>query len=425
MRVNLKNTTICACYIMRQLISVLFTSAIMSAMANAETSIPNENVRLTFSISDLYAPYLTSKENADVLKSLNSKVSVVVTYKHTSSKFKWTSNMSGVTGLISPGYIDNSTEQYRMFELSAQPGKQQVSGVDIPQSLAGNYIMDKLFVSVSPNVFFQQSGYRDLVQKELQNDNEKYSASFEYNVSFEDSSIPARITEHQECLSISTPLGIPDIPIPVVTNVEIHSNKIRLLNNIYHACPLVNTKYTSTSAVANGHLPAIRVASAQADIDFAGSDGVKFSSGALPVTEDMTRLYNSNDTGISAWVREYGQFEIFSISIRDEQSNAVGDVLPIQTESWSFYNKKLVKHYNEILYISTEKKPTDWIREGVYFQNGQQVGYVSKTQNCTGKECQKIQAKVKSQLAKSFEEQNSEVQGYKAIYVIQESSAGH
>lgn len=316
-----------------------FALIIINTSTCADASTPNKSLRLTFGISDLYTPYLTPKENADVLESLKNNVRVGVTYKHTSSKFKWTSNMSGVTGFISPGYVDSSTEQSRTFELSTD--KQWEPGVDIPQSLDGGYILKRLYISVSPNAFYQQSGYRDLVRKASKGDNEKYDPSFEYDVLIRtpDSTADANSSEHQQCLDILTPLGIPDIPIPVVVNATIDSKNIKLIGNNDHKCPLTRKNYTNTSSVISGHPPSVRIASAQADIDYSGADGVKFISGTLPVTENMARLYHSSSTSVSALVREYGPFEEFSINIRGDTTNSVGGVLPIQTESWNFFNK--------------------------------------------------------------------------------------
>lgn len=405
-----------------QLHHLLCVSVLLITNAHAENAIPKENLRLTFSISDIYAPYLTPKENADVLGSLNNEVSVRVSYYRSSSKFKWTSNMSGVTGLISPGFVDTSTEKSLTYNLSPEPGKQKVSGVDIPQTLGDGYILDKLYISVSPKVFFQQSGYRKLVEKASKNDDEKYNPSFEYKVINRNDDADTQGNEHQQCFSILTPLGIPDISIPVVTNVGINSKTIRLIDYDGNRCPLVNTKYTGAPAVINGHLSPIRIASAQSDIDYSAVDRVKFSSGILPVTPSMTRFYNRSNTGVSAWVREYGPFEIFSISIRGDETNAVGNAFPVQTESWSFFNKRLVKHNSEILYINTESNNVDWIREGVYFQHDNQVGYSSQTQNCIVKDCQKVMAEVKRQLALPYEEQSKEVESYRSLTLIPESN---
>lgn len=388
----------------------------LASAAGAQTS--GEKVHFTFAISDLYAPFLNPEENKKVAEGVMRETNLSATYKHRASKFTWTKNMSGVTGLFAPGSRDTSTTQTLALTLRPEEGEPGTLGVDLPKVLAGNYVLDSLFFTLPPDVVYQQPGYRKIVDKLSDPEKDPQpklpAPAFEYWVSFD----PGNQVEQQSCLFISTPFGFPDTAIPVVTQVKTSDKQIYLHQRMGKYCPFVNERNPESPDYTPGKLPPLRIAAAQASPDYTVTKGKISRWGLLPVTTGMTRWYHRNSEGAFASVTGYGPFERFAVRLRGDTQYPVKDTLLVRTETWDFFNHALIKYTSDINFFSTQQRAAPTIRQVIYFHDGKRVGGEQKTENCEAAECKKIAADVARQMARPFAELLQEVKDYRTLTLI-------
>lgn len=393
--------------------------ATMLLTATVSAAIPTGDMHFTFAISDLYVPYFSAAENAEVLQSFLAETSVVATYKRTTRSFSW----RDAAGILDPGFIDNTTEQSRTFKLRPESGQTKRLGAVMPQSLEGGYVLSKLFFTLSPDTFYHQQGYRAIAQK-LQDDGAKRdgdlpSPYIEFRVYQDEDGTPEAPVERQDCLDIYTPFGFPDTLIPLVIQTATHTKQLRLVRIMQDWCPLVNERFSEKPGAIPGRLPAARIAFAQAYIDYSTVKGKTFVWGSLPVTESMTRWYHRNSDGVYGSLSHFGPFERFAIRLRWDESYSVNGRLPVRTEEWSFFNQQLIKYANDVYYPETDKKEKEIsIEQAVYFQNGKQVWMESKVENCADLQCQKVLVDVKKVTEQPFETLLNEVQGYRDLTLM-------
>lgn len=404
-----------ACNVQRILVGLIINTVLMLPTACAVNS--DSAFHFTFGISDLYAPFLTKEENRAALDSLSTGAEITATFTRKTRKFRWTSNLSGVTGLFAPGFQYDYTEKYEKYTLSPESGNPGQLGADIPPSLEGGYVLSNLWIQVSPEGIYRQPGYRSLIQK-LPAKNQLHdlpSPTFEYLVSIDNSNKTDNRTEHQGCLFVSTPFGFPEVHIPVVTRVSTTSKRIILQEILHQSCPWIpkslNNKF-------DGRLPLARVAAAQSHIDFSTTFGSTSKGGKLPVTESMTRWFHRNKEGTYAGLNTFGPFEEFSMRLRWDNTYPSGDRLPIRTERWSFFNQKLVKYSADIFYNAPGYGKFSTAQETVYFQDGQLVGSKSDAEKCSEKACLSAHSELKRQTSRPYEEILNEVLTYRHLPYI-------
>lgn len=395
---------------------------LLTAAQVTEAAMPSGNLHFTFSITDIYIPLFTPKENATVLDNISIGATVIGTYKHTTHSFKWFTCMSGVACIPDPGIVENSTELRRTFPVKTEPGKPRILNVELPQSLDGDYLLAGIYISLSPDVFYSQPSYREIVQKILPKKQElsinSTPPSFEYLVNFAKSRTSDARSEYQDCLFFSTPYGFPEISIPIVTQVDINSKQVRLVRKMPGICPLINSNSIHTPMAIPGHLPFSRIAAAQTRIDFSTADGSTHIFGKLPVTEKMTRWYMRNNEGVFASLNELGPFQEFSIRLRGDTEHPANGILPIRTESWIFFKKKLVKYSSDILYIGATYKKNSIATENIYFYNSEQVWAETKIEQCEEQGCRNALTEIRSEMSKPYEVLQAEVQSYMQLGLI-------
>lgn len=378
-----------------------------------------------FGVSDLYSPVLSEKENKSVLESLTKGAVVTATYRHTTREFHWFATMDGVATIFAPGYTYTTKDDYRSYILIPEPDNRFVMGADIPVTLDGDYVLAELDVRLNPSLS-QQPGYLEAIKNLPKKDqrNPIYS-SFRYLVSLDNTRKENPLNERQGCLSVITPFGYPDTSIPVVTLVGTKLTEARLTHIINQPCPLTNVKINEKSLVSTGHLPPARIAAAQASLDYFTTKGVDKKWGSLPVTKEMTRWYQRNDEGVYASLKKFGPFELFSMRVRWDATYPEGKRLPIRTETWYFYNKKLVKYSGSIYYKSTDDKnyypstdDTMSAEEVIYFHNGKKVFNESEQDNCHAQSCQNALADIKKHSANSWGDLQGEAMRYMELPLI-------
>lgn len=372
---------------MKKAIFAVFIMCILSA--SCCLAVKNKNLHFIFGVSDLYSPVLSDKENKSVLESLTKGAIVTAIYRHTTREFHWFSTMSGVATIPDPGYKYTSKDDYRSYTLIPEANNRFIMGVDMPVSLDGDYVLAELYVQLKPS-FYEQPGYLTAIKKLPEKDLEfarefRSSSSFRYLVSLNNAKTENPLKERQGCLFVTTPYGYPDTTIPVVTLVGTKLINASLTYVLDHTCPLVDVKFNEKSTVLNEHLPPARIAAAQANLDYFTTKGITSKSGAIPITKEMTRWYKRNDEGVYATLKKFGPFELFSMRVRWDAAYPEGKQLPIRTETWYFYNKKLVKYSGSIYYLSTDHEKSMSADEVVYFYDEKKVFNENEQENCNAK----------------------------------------
>ncbi|MPV71374.1 hypothetical protein [Burkholderia sp. BE17] len=383
---------------------------------------PSKNVRITFGIRDLYAPFLTTKENAEVLSSLSTRTKVIATYTHTTHSFHLLGCEVGVGCWPAPHWSEDSTEQNRALPTriaaDANPGAPRAFSVEMPAALEGGYVLSGLYLEVPANTLYQQPSYRSLVKKITATpsalDRDPPDPAFEYLVHFEDYDPSQTRGDDQDCLFLSTPSGFPEIRIPVVVQLSTDSKRMSLERLMHDTCPLVGEDFGSQAGAAHGHLPPSRIAAAQVKIDLEGVHDAARLGGPLPVSEGMTRWFRRSSEGAYADLTEFGPLLQLSMRVRGDNAHPAYNVLPIRTERWTFFNDELVGYSGDIYYDTQAATVEDMntIHWDQYFHDGKSVLTKMEPTHCDEQGCKDAQAEILAEMSKPYDALQAEARSY-------------
>jgi len=379
---------------------------------NKKVAVPSGNVRLTFGITDLYAPFLTQDENARVLNSMPQGVEVFATYRHTKYSFRLARCMIGVGCVIFPGWDEKSTEQRRKFSAEITPdGTSSVPrtfSVDMPSSLDGGYVLSGLYIALSADELYSQPSYRALVEKIPAHllDRDPPKPAFQYLVDFREYETTQPRRRDQDCLFVSMPRGLPEIKLPIVVRIETDLKQMFLTRVMQRPCPLVGEYSANRSDAQSDSLPPSRIAAAQAQIDFAGARRANRFSGPLPVPEDTVRWSHRNNEGVRASLIEFGPF--VNLWIRGDNADSS------RAEIWSFFNDNLIGHSGTIFYAVREKdiEKIAFVRWDRYFHDGKSVWKKVVPEHCDEQGCENAQAEILSVMSKPYDALLTEARSY-------------
>lgn len=378
-----------------------------------EITVRPDTVHLVFSISDLYAPFLTPTESVDVLNSLVKSVEFVATYTHTTWSFQLSAGGADGVGGLYPGWYSKRTEQKRAIPVRIVSSTYPGFRAEFPQSLDGGYVLSELYITVSPDGFYDQPSYRSLVGKITAEpsplDRDPPPPSFEYMVDFRNRDHAQPRGDEQDCLFVLTPMNFPQISIPIVVQLTTDSKRMSLSRVMHRTCPLDGSELGDRTYVAPGHLPPSRIAAAQVNIDFDGVNDATRQSGLLPVNEGMARWFHRNKEGVYADLTTFGPFQQLWMRVRGDNAHPAYGVLPSRTEVWTFFNNELVGHSGDIYYSMSTDHQVHWHQ---YFHNGQSVGTKFVPTTCDEQGCRDAQAEIQSELSKPYDVLKAEALAY-------------
>lgn len=385
---------------------------------------PPGNFRFTFGVSDLYAPLFTPEENAAVLNNLAVDQKIYATYRRTTYTYALISCEVGVGCWPEPHWVEQSTEEKREFPVTTSPNKgpdgARTLSVDMPQSLDGGYSLAELFMTMSPNTFYRQPSYRALFAKtvtELSSlDRDPAPPTFDYLVSFSNEDQEPQDAHRQDCLSVQTPLGFPDISIPIVTHVTTSSKRMSLMRLFGNdPCPLADVDFSDAPGVVPGHLPLSRIAAAQVEVDFDTVHKATHLEGMLPVVASMPRWFQRGIDGVDAYLIEVGPFRRLTMRVRGDASHLVNGIYPsFRIETWTFFNDALVGYSGYISYDTQAEKVDDEpaIRWKEYFHDGKSVWSKIQPTHCDDQGCKEALAETSIQTSKVYEDLQAEARSY-------------
>ncbi|WP_146013963.1 hypothetical protein [Trinickia dabaoshanensis] len=380
---------------------------------------PARNVHFTFGVSDLYAPFLSPSENADVLSHLPEGAEVSATYQHTTYSYSLLSCMIGVACLPDPHWHSDTKEEIRLYPAKIEPyqanGKTRSFSVDLPQTLPGGYALEKLYLSVSADTFYRQPSYSALVAQTEKGsksslDDLKTPPAFEYLVSYLDHDLPQDVRYDQDCLDVMTPLRFPTVPIPVVTRITSDSNRMGLMRISSRSCPLIDSDLSDAPGFTTGKVPLSRVAASQSSIDFDGVAGATILSGRVTATEDMTRWQNEGKDGVGLYLVEFGPFR--QLEVRSYPDSARPSK-HIRIETWTFFDDALVGYSGEVFYPPADGADSDkTVQWKEYFHDGKPVWMQTTPAICDTPDCQSVLTEVNFSTTRPYGELQSEARSY-------------
>ncbi|KVC84439.1 hypothetical protein [Burkholderia ubonensis] len=357
---------------------------------------PPGTSHITIALTDLYMPFLTPAENADLRSRLPDHVEVVAHYVRTTTRYRLFSCSPGLGCLPEPQWHQQVDDEILRLPAKVTPragaDAARTISFDLPHRLDGGYSIAWFLVDLSLDALTRQPGYRTLVTKTDTPDYkplDPIAPSLEYGVSFEDHDLGAAPRYAQDCLDALLPVNVPEIAIPIVTALTTSSPRMSLsVRNM--RCPLsdIGSDFHTTAGVrigaAPGRLPPGRIAAAQVKLDLDGTHGVTRLYGSIRPTPAMTRWYRRNEAGIDASLIEFGPYRRLELRTRFDNAYPVKQTLPIRTETWTFFDDALVGYGADIdYYIDTADRSVlfrmQWEQ---YFRDGRTVWTQTTTRPC-------------------------------------------
>ncbi|VWD03170.1 hypothetical protein BLA18112_04135 [Burkholderia lata] len=364
-----------------------------------EVLAPPGTSHVTLALSELYMPFLTPEENADLRNRLPDHVDIVAHYTHTTTSYSLLSCSSGLGCIPDPQWVQHVDEEMRTVPARVTPrggpDTQRTISFDLPHRLDGGYSIDSFLMTLSADALTRQPGYHALLARARQPDtglSRGGEPNLEYGVRFDDQDAAREPRVVQDCLQTVLPGGVPSIGIPVAVTMTTGSPHVSLTGSA--RCPLSDAAANALRAVdvvpgvsvpaAPGRLPPGRIAAAQVGLDLDHQDGATLLSGPIVPTAAMPRWYQRNDEGPDAYLIEFGPYRQLEIRMRFDNAHPVNGILPIRTERWTFFDDALVGYTADIdYYLKTEKSlvvfNTHWDQ---YFRDGKTVFTQTTTRPC-------------------------------------------
>ncbi|WP_193101136.1 hypothetical protein [Burkholderia sp. Z1] len=364
-----------------------------------EVLAPPGTSHVTIALSDLYMPFLTPEENADLRNRLPDSVEIFAHYTRTTTTYSLLSCSSGLGCIPDPQWVQHVAEEMRKIPARVtprgSPDTPRTISFDLPHRLDGGYSIASFMLTLSPEALTRQPGYHALLARARQPDTGLPSGgepNLEYGVGFEDHDVARDPRDVQDCLQTVMPSGVPDVGIPIVVTLTTGSPRVTLTGSA--RCPLsdaaanairaVDVMPGSSAPAAPGRLPPGRIAAAQVGLDLDHQDGATLLSGPVVPTAAMTRWYRRNDEGPDAYLIEFGPYRQLEIRMRFDNAHPVNGILPIRTERWTFFDDALVGYTADIDYfLNTQKGLVDFNTHwDQYFHDGKTVFTQMTTRPC-------------------------------------------
>lgn len=381
---------------------------------------PNRNVHFTFGISDLYVPFLSPNENADVLSHFPEGAEVSATYQRTTYRYALFSCLVGVACLPDPHWQSDTKEDIRLYPAKVEPrrenGKTRTLSVDMPQTLPGGYVLEKLYLDVSPDTFYRQPSYRALVAQSQKaskpdpTDDFKTPPAFEYLVSFLDHDRTEDMRYDQDCLDVSTPISFPTLSIPVVTQLDSDSKRMALMRISSRSCPLADVDLSGTPGYAVDRVPPARIAASQSRIDFDGARGATILSGRVSAAEDMTRWQDEGKDGVGLYLIEFGSFRQLEVRSYPDSARPSKHV---RIETWTFFDDALVGYAGTVFYPPKDGSDNDkTVQWSEYFRDGKPVWMETTPSDCEDADCKAVLTDVNFAITRPYSALQTEARSY-------------
>lgn len=375
--------------------------------------VPSGNVRLTFGVTDFYALFLTPEENSRVLSSLPTGAEVFATYRHRTYSFHLLSCIGGVGCIPIPGWAEKLTEKRRKFSTEItpdnSPGGPRTFSVQMPSSLDGGYVLSELYITLSADEFYRQPSYRALIEKIPVHplDRDPPRPAFDYSVIFLGHDKTQRRRWKQDCLFVSMPIGLPEIKLPIVVQIETDPKQMALSRVMNKTCPLVSEYSAIPSDEQSDRLPPSRIAAAQT-IDFAGVRNANRFSGPLPISEDMEHWFQRNNEGVYASLIEFCPFQKLRLHRHGDNAHSS------RTAIWTFFKDDLVGYSGTIYYEARVKNVEKilTVRWDRYFQDGKSVGKKIVPEYCEAQGCKDAQAEIFAEISRPYDSLLAEARSY-------------
>ncbi|WP_157259312.1 hypothetical protein, partial [Burkholderia ubonensis] len=166
---------------------------------------PPGTSHITIALTDLYMPFLTPAENADLRNRLPDHVEVVAHYVRTTTRYCLFSCSSGLGCLPEPQWHQQVDDEILRIPATVTPRAGDAArtiGFDLPHRLDGGYSIAWFRVDLSLDALTRQPGYRALVTKTDTPDYkplDPMAPSLEYGVSFEDHDLGVAPRYAQDC----------------------------------------------------------------------------------------------------------------------------------------------------------------------------------------------------------------------------------
>ncbi|VWC26857.1 hypothetical protein BLA23254_06114 [Burkholderia lata] len=364
-----------------------------------EVLAPPGTSHVTIALSDLYMPFLTPEENADLRNRLPDHVDIVAHYTHTTTSYSLLSCSYGL-GCLPGGQWDQRIDD-AMRPLPARvtprggPDTQRTISFDLPHRLDGGYSIVSFHLTLSADALTRQPGYHALLAKAHQADtgmSRDVESNLDYAVRFDDQDAAREPRVLQDCLQTILPSGVPSIGIPIVVTITTGSPHVSLTGST--RCALSDAAADALRAVdvipgvsvpaAPGRLPPGRIAGAQVGLDLDHRDGATLLWGQIVPTAAMPRWYQRNDEGADAYLIEFGPYRQLEIRMRFDNAHPVKGMLPIRTERWTFFDNALVGYTADIDYVMDTESGTvvfntHWDQ---YFHDGKTVFTQTTSRPC-------------------------------------------
>ncbi|MGS0891909.1 hypothetical protein ACVBGC_04995 [Burkholderia stagnalis] len=364
---------------------------------------PAGTSHVTLALGDLYMPFLSPDENADLRNRLPDNIDIVAHYTRTTTTYSLLSCSSGLGCLPDPQWNQHTDEEVRHLAATVTPrggpDTRRTIGFDLPHRIDGDFSIASFAVVLSPGALPRQPGYRALLARSGQADAKPLgddSPLLDYGVRFD-----AQDAGHdpapgprdvQDCLAADLPIGAPEVGVPIVATLTTSTPRMSFTGSA--GCPLSDAEANAIPAFdvtpgirapgAPGRLPPGRIAAAQVRLDLDHQHGATLLSGPVTPTPAMTRWYRRNDEGPDAYLIEFGPYRQLEVRTRFDRAHPVNGILPIRTERWTFFDDALVGYTADIDYFVDTQKGivifnTHWDQ---YFHDGKTVFTQTTSRPC-------------------------------------------
>lgn len=364
---------------------------------------PPGTSHITIALSDLYMPFLSPAENADLRSRLPDSVDIVAHYTRTTTTYSLLSCSYGLGCLPGPQWNQHSDEEVRHLTATVTPrgGPDTLRTIafDLPHRIDGDFSIVSFAVVLSPGALPRQPGYRALLARSGQanakplGDN---SPLLDYRVRFD-----AQDAGHdpgpgpryvQDCLAADLPIDVPEVSVPIVATVTTStpgmsftgSSRCPLSDAAANAIPGFDVTPGTHAPAAPGRLPPGRIAAAQVRLDLDHQHGATLLSGLVTPTPAMARWYHRHDEEPDAHLIEFGPYRQLEVRLRFDNAHPVNGILPTRTEHWTFFDDALVGYTADIDYFVDTQKGivifnTHWDQ---YFHDGKTVFTQTTSRPC-------------------------------------------
>ncbi|WGY70044.1 hypothetical protein KEC55_23585 [Burkholderia cepacia] len=364
---------------------------------------PPGTSHVTIALSDLYMPFLSPGENADLRSRLPDSVEIVAHYTRTTTTYSLLSCSYGLGCLPDPQWNQHTDEEVRRLTATVTPRRGldtlRTIGFDLPHRIDDGFSIASFAVVLSPGALPRQPGYQALVSRSGEahakplGDNGPlldYSVRFDAQDTGHDAGAGSRNV--QDCLNTILPIALPGVSVPIVTTLTTSTPSMSLTGST--RCPMPDALanaipgYDVTPGInvpaVPGRLPPSRIAAAQVALDLDHHDGATLLSGPFTPTPAMVRWYHRNDEGPDAYLIEFGPYRQLEVRMRFDNAHPVNGLLPIRTERWTFFDDALVGYTADINYFVDTQKGivifnTHWDQ---YFHDGKTVFTQTTSRPC-------------------------------------------